>query len=514
VLRQLAAPVLLLAVTAPVVGAAATQLRSGRTGRRAAVATALGLLAAVVVLAAAALDESARWVVDGRLLVEADRLGALLLVFVLGSALVVQSFAVRSLRGDLQRHRFFVASSLAAAATAVVVVAADLWVLVLAWTAVSVATALLLRHDGRPTSQAASRAALRSFAVGDVALLAAAIVASVAIGPVTLRPEPLAVTAADSSLVGPVGVVALLALAVVLAAVTRCAIPPAQSWLPMSVAAPTPSSAVLHAGIVNGGGVLLIRTAPVLGVSRVATGAAVLAGCAGVLVGGAVARTRPDVKTGLAWSTVAQMGFMVVQCVTGLIGPALVHMVAHGMYKANLFLGSGSTLAHTHPARMPATGAWPRRVLTATVTVVAVGTAWLVVRPSSFSGAAGLVFAGFVAATVAQAAGAWLRTRPRRTVLDLAAALALVVATIAAVAVAAGLKTWLAPSLPEIDPALGTAGAIALAVTGVVAVLLAAAAQHRHGRLAPLVDRAYLWCSHLGDPGRLAPVMRTQEVRP
>ena len=56
-------------------------------------------------------------------------------------------------------------------------------------------------------------------------------------------------------------------------------------------------------------------------------------------------------KTGLAWSTVAQMGFMVVQCVTGLLGPALVHMVAHGMYKANLFLGSGSTLGHTHPAR-------------------------------------------------------------------------------------------------------------------------------------------------------------------
>jgi NADH-quinone oxidoreductase subunit L/NAD(P)H-quinone oxidoreductase subunit 5 len=474
----------------------------------------VALVAALAVLFATAVGDGARWSAGGRLLVEADRLGALLLVFVLGAALVVQTFAVRSLRGDLQRHRFFVASSLAAAGTAIVVVAADLWVMVLAWVAVSAATSLLLRHDGRPTARAASRAALGSFAVGDVALLLAAVAASVAMGPVTLRPEPLASTVDDPSTFGPVGVVAVLAVAVVLAAVTRSAIPPAQSWLPMSVAAPTPSSAVLHAGIVNGGGVLLIRTAPVLAASRMATALAVLAGCAGVLVGGAVSRTRPDVKTGLAWSTVAQMGFMVVQCVTGLIGPALVHMVAHGMYKANLFLGSGSTLAHTHPPRSATGNPWVRWSLCAAVTAAAVATAWLVVRPSSFSGAAGLVFAGFVTATVAQAATAWLRARPQRTPLDLVAAIALVVATTASVAVAAGLKSWLEPSLPELDPALGTVGAVALAITGIVAVLLAVAAKHRSGRIAHLVDRAYLWCAHLGDPGRLAPVMRPQEVRP
>ena len=146
----------------------------------------------------------------------------------------------------------------------------------------------------------------------------------------------------------------VLALAAVVAAITRCALPPAQSWLPMSVAAPTPSSAVLHAGIVNGGGVLLIRFAPLLAVSARAPPRSRSPAAAPACWSAArCSRTRPDVKTGLAWSTVAQMGFMVVQCVTGLLGPALVHMVAHGMYKANLFLGSGSTLAHTHPAVGP-----------------------------------------------------------------------------------------------------------------------------------------------------------------
>ena len=352
---------LALAVLAPAVGGATTLLRGARSGRVSMMMTAVALGAAAVIVVAGRRGSPASWSWNGRLLVEADRLGALLLAFVLSATLVVQAYAVRSLRGDLSRHRFFVAGGVAASATAAVVVAADLWVLVAAWVVVSLATAVLLRHDGRPTARAAGRRAWMTFVAGDVALVGAAVVASVAVGTVTLRPDEMSELAASGDRAGPIGLVTLMAFAAVVAAMTRSALPPAQSWLPMSVAAPTPSSALLHAGIVNGGGVLLIRFAPVLGVSLTATALAVAGGCAGVLVGGAVARTRADVKTGLAWSTVAQMGFMVVQCVTGLLGPALVHMVAHGMYKANLFLGSGSTLAHTHPARTDV-GTHPWRV--------------------------------------------------------------------------------------------------------------------------------------------------------
>jgi NADH:ubiquinone oxidoreductase subunit 5 (subunit L)/multisubunit Na+/H+ antiporter MnhA subunit len=188
-------------------------------------------------------------------------------------------------------------------------------------------------------------------------------------------------------------------------------------------------------------------------------------------------------------------------------------MVAHGMYKANLFLGSGSTLAHTHPARPDTAPKMGRVVVTVVVTTVAVGAAWLVVRPSSFVGPAGLVLAGFVAATVAQATWAWLRARHGRSPVDLAAFVALVVATTAAVALADGLKSWLAPSLPEVDPALAAAGAVALALTGLVAVALAMAARRGRGPGSALVDRAYLWSLHTGDPGRLAPVMSRGEVR-
>jgi NAD(P)H-quinone oxidoreductase subunit 5 len=511
--EKLADLVLALAVLAPVVGALTSTVRRARSGRTAMISTAVALVAAAVVLVAAGADAPAAWSFDGRLLVEADRLGALLLVFVLSATVVVQAYAVRSLRGDLCRHRFFLASGVAAGATATVVVAADLWVAVIAWIVVSLATVALLFHDGRPTARAAARRAARTFLVGDLALLGAAVVAGRSVGAVTLRPDQLSDLASSAPTAGPFPVVAVLAIAAVAAAVTRSALPPGHSWLPMSVAAPTPSSAVLHAGIVNGGGVLLVRFAPVLAVSWVATALAVAAGCAAVLVGTAVARTRADVKTGLAWSTVAQMGFMVTQCVTGLVGPALVHMVAHGMYKSNLFLGSGSTLAHTHPVEPDVGPRLGRAVLTAIVTVLSVGTAWAVVRPSTFRGAAGLVFAGFVAATVAQAAWAWMRARPGRTRLDLVALVGLVVATTAAVGVASAVKAWVAPSLPEVDPRLATAGALALAITGVLAVGLAVVARHARGPLAALTERAYLWSLHLGDPARLAPVTSRIEVR-
>ena len=390
---------LALALVLPALGGLATAARPFRSGRGAAGSTTVALLAAVVLLVATGFGDIASWSLGDRPVLQADRLGVLLLVFVLAATAVVQVFAVRSLRGDVARHRFFLASGVAASSTSTLVVAADLWALVAAWLVVSVATVALLRHDGRPVARAASRRAATAFAVGDAALVLAAVAASVTVGRVTVRPDELrTVIDGPEQTLGAFGVVGLLAMAAVVAALARCALPPAQSWLPMSVAAPTPSSAVLHAGIVNGGGVLLIRFAPMLGVSIPATAVAVGGGCAGVLVGSAVSRTRADVKTGLAWSTVAQMGFMVVQCVTGLLGPALVHMVAHGMYKANLFLGSGSTLAHTHPDHredhpLGVAGA----ALAAALAAASVGVAWLVVRPSSLESVPGLVFVGFIA---------------------------------------------------------------------------------------------------------------------
>jgi NADH:ubiquinone oxidoreductase subunit 5 (subunit L)/multisubunit Na+/H+ antiporter MnhA subunit len=212
---------------------------------------------------------------------------------------------------------------------------------------------------------------------------------------------------------------------------------------------------------------------------------------------------------------------MVVQCTTGLFGPALIHMVAHGMYKSNLFLGSGSVLEHglrrRDTAPMRGLDMFGHVALVAAVTAATVGASWALVRPTSFEGVPGLVFLGFVTVTVAQVASTWLRSRQERSAVDLFAFGALVVATTGSIAVAAVLKRWIAPSLPEVEPALASIGAAALASAALAGWCVAGLSHRPAGDPRRVrtrtINRAYLWAAHLGDPARVAPIPRPSEVR-
>ena len=128
------------------------------------------------------------------------------------------------------------------------------------------------------------------------------------------------------------------------AAAARSASGPFYRWLPDSLGAPTPSSALLHAGVVNGGALVLIKLAPTTTQSLAGAVAAVLVGGLTCVFAEAVMITRPDVKGRLAWSTIAQMSFTLLLCGLGLHVAAGLHLVAHGLYKGALFLGSGSTV--------------------------------------------------------------------------------------------------------------------------------------------------------------------------
>lgn len=123
--------------------------------------------------------------------------------------------------------------------------------------------------------------------------------------------------------------------------------------------APTPVSALLHAGVVNGGGFLLIRFADVMLLSPLVL--AVLVGVGGftALFGGVVMLTQPTVKVSLAWSTVSQMGFMILQCGLALFPLALLHIVAHSLYKAHSFLSAGGAVAQVASIRRPGPVAVP-----------------------------------------------------------------------------------------------------------------------------------------------------------
>ncbi len=246
-------------------------------------------------------------------LLSLEPLSILLLVLVVGIALAVLPYAHRSLRGDRHGVGVTVAIGGMLAATDLIALAAQPWLVALAWSAATIATLVALRLGG---GAAAVRRAAPWLVVGDLALWAA--VAAIATG----------------------GRTDLAAVLLVVAAGIRCAAPPAHGWLVDSLHAPTPVSSALHGGIVNGGGILLISQFALLQQSPLALGLLGLLAAVAVVAGTIGALVRTDVKGRLVLSTVAQMGFMLLCIALGLTAAAALHLVAHGFYKSALFLGS------------------------------------------------------------------------------------------------------------------------------------------------------------------------------
>ncbi len=130
----------------------------------------------------------------------------------------------------------------------------------------------------------------------------------------------------------------------VIGAMTKSAQIPFHSWLPDTMETPTPVSALMHAGIINAGGFLIIRLSPLVSQSHVALDLLAIVGAATAILGAVVMLTQTSIKRTLAYSTIAQMGFMMLQCGLGAFSAALLHIIAHSLYKAHAFLSSGSVL--------------------------------------------------------------------------------------------------------------------------------------------------------------------------
>lgn len=268
---------------------------------------------------------------------------------------VVLRFSRVALDGET-RHTLFMAQMSATLACVLLLVGAgNLVQLVLAWAAVGVGLhRLILFYADRPGAQRAARKKTVSGIAGTTALVAAAALLIHGFGTADIA------TIAEAARAGDVpGTIWLAAILLAIAAIFKSALIPAHGWLTEVMEAPTPVSALLHAGVVNAGGFLLIRFADVLLAAPGVLAVLALVGGLSALVGAAVALTQPAVKTALAWSTCAQMGFMVLQCGLALFPLALLHIVAHSLYKAHAFLASGSAVEQVASIRRPGPVAVP-----------------------------------------------------------------------------------------------------------------------------------------------------------
>jgi NADH:ubiquinone oxidoreductase subunit 5 (subunit L)/multisubunit Na+/H+ antiporter MnhA subunit len=266
-------------------------------------------------------------------------------------ALVLTRFSLRHLDGDPARRRYDRLLLVTAGAAVLAVTAQDVVVLLVAWVLTGAALTPLVGHHGGAGATASARAVRalrRSRAVGDAALLVAVALLVTGAGTTSLPGVVAWAEGTDS----PVLTVAGAALVVTAAA--RAGLVPFARWVPLSVVAPAPVSGLLHAGVVNAPVVLLLQLHPVWGDGALA---AVLAA---VGLGTAVwtfprLLVRPDVKTRLAWSTTAQMGFMLALLAVGAHAAAVLHLVLHGTYKAMAFLTAGDQISRARRDAVPTT---------------------------------------------------------------------------------------------------------------------------------------------------------------
>lgn len=282
---------------------------------------------------------------------------------------IVVRFACTYLDGEAGQGRFMAWLCLTLASVLTLVVAGNVVMLVIAWVMMSIGlTKLLLFYNQRP---AARRAARKKFVVarmGDAALIAAAILLAKGFGTTDIGAINAAARLGEG---GGAAVAAAVFLAI--AALLKSAQFPAHGWLTEVMEAPTPVSALLHAGVINAGGFLLIRFADVMLLSPGTLAALVAIGGLTALFAGLVMLTQPAVKTSLAWSTIAQMGFMIMQCGLALFPLALLHIVAHSLYKAHAFLSSGGAVDQIAAFRRPGRVAIPGPGAVARAFLVALG---------------------------------------------------------------------------------------------------------------------------------------------
>lgn len=269
-----------------------------------------------------------------------DSLSWLLALFVLTIGFIVQRYSVRYLHGDRSYRKYFVLLTMTTAADSGVWLSNDLRLLLVCWGVTLLGLTLLigLQKDWNVARKAAKQSG-RMFALGWLTLFGTIIWLTQATGhwQFSLALSKSSLVQLDSWEKTCINL--LLILAVVIPAAQW----PFGRWLLNSVVAPTPVSAVMHAGLVNAGGIILTRFSPLFS-GNMAQLVLLLLASASVLIGTGIMLVHVDYKRQLVGSTIAQMGLMLIQCALGAYLAAIIHAVLHGLFKATLFLQAGSVL--------------------------------------------------------------------------------------------------------------------------------------------------------------------------
>ncbi|HUX05297.1 MAG TPA: NADH-quinone oxidoreductase subunit L [Acidimicrobiales bacterium] len=288
------------------------------------------------------------WITVGPLQVPAslliDPLSITMCLFVTGISALIHMYSIGYMHGEKDFRKFFLYLNLFVFSMLTLVMANNLVLTFVGWEGVGVCSYWLISYYfDRDSAASAGKKAFIYNRVGDVGMLIAMFLIFSHLHTLTY----LAVFSSAGTL-SP-GVATLVVLALLLAATGKSAQIPLFNWLPDAMEGPTPVSALIHAAtMVTAGVYLLVRMAPVLALSSSGRLTIAVVGGVTAFVAATIATSQKDIKKVLAFSTVSQIGYMVLAVGAGAYSAAIFLMVSHAFFKALLFLGSGSVIHSLH----------------------------------------------------------------------------------------------------------------------------------------------------------------------
>ncbi|MFY9270422.1 MAG: proton-conducting transporter membrane subunit [Candidatus Manganitrophaceae bacterium] len=368
--------VVFLILLLPALGGATIGILGRRTGERIArlgVATqAIAFFLSIWVLFDVSLDGTI-WTVDLQSAASAkgslfqfglyvDRLSGVMMVVITGIGTVIHLFSIRYMQQDAGYPRFYALLGLTTAVLLGMVVSPNLLILFVFWQLLGWLLYFLVgyQYSDLPTCREAGITFLMH-RIGDLFFFLGVLLAYHSYGTLDfpllfVRAQEIPVTYAlwpggGLSIDG----VTLITLLIFVGEMSKSTQFPLHVWLPGSMYSPTPVSALMHAGIVNAGGVLLNRLAPLYAQSPTTLHLVLAVGTVTALFGAGLMLVQNNIKKTLAFSTIGQMGYMIMECGLGAFALAIFHLIAHGLFKATLFMGSGGVIqnARREPREPP-----------------------------------------------------------------------------------------------------------------------------------------------------------------
>jgi NADH-quinone oxidoreductase subunit L len=271
-----------------------------------------------------------------------DPLSGVFVLLITGVGSLIHLYAVGYMEHDPGRRKFFGYFNLFVAAMLLLVLGNNYVMLYFGWEGVGLASYLLIAFwYGRPSAATAGKKAFLMNRVGDAGLAIGIFLMFAELGTVDYAGVFNGVGQLAS------GTVLIMGILLLLGAAGKSGQFPLQAWLPDAMEGPTPVSALIHAATMVTAGVYLIaRSSPIFAANATLQTIVVSVGAITLLIGCIIGAAKDDIKRVLAWSTVSQIGYMFLG--VGLGGAAfalaLVHLLAHGFFKANMFLGAGSVM--------------------------------------------------------------------------------------------------------------------------------------------------------------------------